>query len=187
MKMPLAYSNVPMAPSHNIAPFCNRERNPVDMVFSSVKTVSLVGTLSQIVGKCHQPDPRRPLPRSVIIQRLQLLMPNHKAFSSGRRMQVAAFVPTLVIVLVAVGCGGGGSPTTPTSNVKNRAFISNTYSGNLQIVNTQNDTTGFTAETTNSSGQVIPGSPVTVAVGTSVTFESITPDRSKTLCYDPNA
>jgi hypothetical protein len=68
--------------------------------------------------------------------------------------------------------------------VSHRAFISNTYSGNLQIMDTQNDTTPFTAQTTNSSGQIIPGVPVTISVGTSLTFEVVSPGLATTLVYD---
>jgi hypothetical protein len=64
--------------------------------------------------------------------------------------------------------------------------VSNTYSGALQIMNTQNDTTPYTQQTTNSAGQIIPGSPVAIAVGTSVTWEVVSSDRTKTMVFDPN-
>ena len=79
--------------------------------------------------------------------------------------RVAVLVLSLIFVLILVYCGGGSSSNTPPSKVQNRAFITNTYSGNLQIMDTQNDTTPYTAETTNSTGQVIPGVPVTITVG----------------------
>src|SRR5664279_703993 len=81
-------------------------------------------------------------------------------------------------------CGGSGSSTAPPSNVSHRAFISNTYSGNLQIMDTQNDTTPLTAQTTNSSGQIVPGAPVTITVGGSLTFEVESPNRATTLVYE---
>src|ERR1017187_6835635 len=81
-------------------------------------------------------------------------------------------------------CGGSGSSTAPPSKVSHRAFISNAYSGNLQIMDTQNDTTPFTAQTTNSAGQVIPGVPVTISVGTSLTFEVVSPGLATMLVYD---
>ena len=65
--------------------------------------------------------------------------------------------------------------------------MSNTYSGDLQIMDTQNDTTPYTQQTTNSAGQVIPGVPVTVTVGTSATWEVVTSDRTKTMVFDPTA
>jgi hypothetical protein len=71
--------------------------------------------------------------------------------------------------------------------VTHRAFITNTYSGNLQIMDTQNDTTPFTAETTNSSGQVVPGVPVTISVADSLTFAVVSPNLSTTLVYDQKA
>ncbi len=102
--------------------------------------------------------------------------------------RVAVLVLSLIFVLILVYCGGGsGTSTAPPSKVQHRALISNTYTGNLQIMDTQNDTTSYTAETTNSAGQVIPGVPVTISVGTSVTWETLSSDRSKTMVYDQNS
>jgi hypothetical protein len=115
-------------------------------------------------------------------------MSNHKVFSGDRGKRIAILVPTLIPVLLIAACGGNTSnPNATMSNVQNRAFISNTFSGNLQIVNTQNDTTGFTAETTNSAGQVVPGQPVTIAVSTTATFEAIGPNRAQTVVYNPTS
>jgi hypothetical protein len=112
-------------------------------------------------------------------------MSNHIVSSSDPVKRIAMLLPALLALLVWSACGGG-SPTTPTSNAKNRAFVSNAFSGNLQIVDSQNDTTPLTAQTTNSNGQVIPGQPVTIPVATSVTFEVESPDHTTTLTYDPN-
>ncbi|MGA2904537.1 MAG: hypothetical protein ABSD98_11935 [Candidatus Korobacteraceae bacterium] len=113
-------------------------------------------------------------------------MSNHNLLPGKRVKRIAAFVPLLTTVLLITACGGSGTAAAP-SGLQNRAFISNTYSGNLQIVDTQNDTTAYTAETTNSAGQVVPGVPVTVTVSTTVTFEVLSPDRSTTLVYDPSS
>jgi hypothetical protein len=112
-------------------------------------------------------------------------MSNHIVSSGNPVKRIAMLLPALLALLVWSACGGG-SPTTPTSGAKNRAFVSNTFSGNLQIVDSQNDTTPLTAQTTNSNGQVIPGQPVTIPVATSVTFEVESPDHTTTLTYDPN-
>ncbi len=53
-------------------------------------------------------------------------------------------------------------------------------------MDTQNDTTPYTAETTNSAGQVVPGVPVTITVGNSVTWEVVSSDLTKTMVYDPS-
>ncbi len=102
---------------------------------------------------------------------------------SMRLKRVAVLVLPLIFVLMLVYCGGGSNSST-ASGVHNRALISNTYSGALQIMDTQNDTTAYTAETTNSAGQVVPGVPVTISVGTSVTWEALSPGRSTTMVYD---
>jgi len=86
-------------------------------------------------------------------------------------------------VVFITSCGGGSS-TTPPSLAQHRAFVSNTYSGNLQIMDTQNDTTPLTAQTVNAYGQIVPGVPVTITVGSALTFEVVSPDRTTTLVYD---
>src|ERR1700757_279009 len=103
----------------------------------------------------------------------------------ARRKRVGGLVAAAVALVFLVACGGSGAPATPTSMVKHRAFVSNSFSGNLQIVDTQNDTTALTAETTNSSGQLVPGVPVTVPVSTTATFEVESPNNSTTAVYDP--
>ena len=100
--------------------------------------------------------------------------------------RVAVLIFALIFVLILVYCGGSSSSTPAPSNVKHRAFISNTYSGVLQIMDTQNDTTAYTAQQVNSAGQVIPGVPVTISVGNSATWEALSSDRSQTMVYDPS-
>lgn len=112
-------------------------------------------------------------------------MSNHIVSSGDPMKRIAKLLPALLALLVWSACGGG-APATPTSGAKNRAFVSNVFSGNLQIVDSQNDTTPFTAQTTNSNGQVIPGQPVTISVASSVTFEVESPDHTTTLGYDPD-
>lgn len=99
--------------------------------------------------------------------------------------RLLVLVLSLLIVAFITSCGGSsGSSTAPPSRVQHRAFISNTYAGNLQIMDTQNDTTPFTPQTTNSSGQIVPGVPVTITVGGSLTFEVESPSRATTLVYE---
>lgn len=52
-------------------------------------------------------------------------------------------------------------------------------------MDTQNDTTPYTAETTDTNGNLIPGVPVTISVGNSATWEVVTSDLTKTMVYDP--
>ncbi len=56
----------------------------------------------------------------------------------------------------------------------------------MQIMDTQNDTTPYTAQTTDSLGQLVPGSPVTINVGNSLTWAVVSSDRTKTLTFDPS-
>ena len=102
--------------------------------------------------------------------------------------RLPVLILSLLIVVFLTSCGGSsGSSGTPASKVQHRAFVSNAYSGNLQIMDTQNDTTPYTAQTINSSGQVIPGVPVTITVGGSLTFEMESPSRTTTLVYEQSA
>ncbi len=112
-------------------------------------------------------------------------MSNHNVLQGNRLKRVAALLLSSVAVLVISACGGNGTSNNTPSNVSHRAFITNTYSGNLQVVDTQNDTSPLTAETTNSAGQVVPGVPVTITVATSLTFAVLSPDKATTLTYDP--
>ena len=112
-------------------------------------------------------------------------MRNHSVSSGDRVKRLAALVPALVFVLTLVACGGSGTPNTPTSGAKNRAFISNAYSGNLQIVDTQNDTTPLTASTYDQNGNLVQGQPVTITVANEATFEAESPDHTVTAVYDP--
>lgn len=112
------------------------------------------------------------------------LMPNHSLSSGSRVKRLAVLVPALIAVLLLAACGSG-APTTPTSGAVNRAFISNSYAGDLQIVDSQNDTTPTSAQTTNSAGQLVPGAPITITVSSTVTFEAESPDHTTTVVYDP--
>jgi hypothetical protein len=54
-------------------------------------------------------------------------------------------------------------------------------------MNTQNDTTPYTQQTTNSAGQIVPGSPVDIAVGSSLTWEVVSSERTQTMVFDPSS
>ena len=114
-------------------------------------------------------------------------MSNHSVFRDRRCLRLAILLLTSIAVSLLSACGGNSTNNNnPPSSTKNRAFISNTFSGALQIVDTQNDTTPMTQETTNSAGQVVPGSPVTIPVANTVTFQSESPDHNTTVVYDPS-
>jgi len=97
--------------------------------------------------------------------------------------RVAVLALSLIFVLILVYCGGSATNTTP-SNTQHRALLSNTYSGALQVMDSQNDTTPYTQQTTSSTGQIIPGVPITISAGISVTWEVLSADRSTTMVYD---
>lgn len=101
-------------------------------------------------------------------------------------------------LLVLVSCGGSGNSVTgPNGNatlnapskLQNRAFITNQYSGNIQIVDSQNDTTAYYTVTNNNTGNTTPGgspaSAVNIVVGSSLTWEVLSPDDLETLVYNP--
>ncbi len=112
-------------------------------------------------------------------------MRNHHVSLGHRSKRLAAVLPAIVVVLTLVACGSSNPNTTPTSNAKNRAFISNAYTGNLQIVDTQNDTTPLTASSYDQNGNLVQGQPVTITVTNTATFEAESPDHTVTAVYDP--
>ena len=74
--------------------------------------------------------------------------------------------------------------------LKNRAFITNQYSGNVQIVDSQTDQTAYYTVTNNNTGITGPGvtgTAVNIAVGGSLTFELLSPDNLETLVYNPTS
>ena len=115
-------------------------------------------------------------------------MSNHSVLTGSRWTRLALVIPSLIAALTMAACGGGPNPNAPAvANVPNAAFISNSFTGSLQIVNTQNDTTGLTQQSTNSSGQVVQGQPVAITVvsGGTVSYEVLNPTKSNTVVYDP--
>ena len=97
-----------------------------------------------------------------------------------------------------VSCGSNGNSVTgPNGNatlnapskLQNRAFITNQYAGNIQIVDSQNDTTAYYTVTNNNTGNTTPGgspaSAVNIVVGSSLTWEVLSPDDLETLVYNP--
>ena len=104
---------------------------------------------------------------------------------------------TLFPLLVLVSCSSNNSVTGPNGNatvnapsmLKNRAFITNQFSGSIQIVDSQNDTTAFYTVTNNNTGVTGPGvtgTAVSIQVGGSLTFAILSPDDLETLVYNPS-
>lgn len=114
--------------------------------------------------------------------------------------RVIALVGAAVCLLAIASCGGSNgntSVTTPNGNtvnnpsgtLKNRAYISNQYSGNLQIVDSANDTTAFynSSNTNTSTTNQIVDLSVNIAVGVSSTFLARSPSGAMTAVYDPSS
>lgn len=111
--------------------------------------------------------------------------------------RVLALLAAAIFLLAMAACGGNGnnSVTTPNgntinnpkNNLKNRAYISNQFSGNLQIVDSANDTTAFFSSSNTNTGttnQIVDLS-VNIPVGLSTTFLARSPDGTITAVYDP--
>ncbi len=107
----------------------------------------------------------------------------------------------ILCALVMVSCGGGNNGNTtvvtpngntinnPKGTLKNRAYISNQFSGNLQIVDSSNDSTAFYSSSytyTSNTNQIVDLS-VNIPVGISATFLVLSPDRARTAVYDPTS
>ncbi len=102
-------------------------------------------------------------------------------------------------LLLSLSCGSGGSSVTgPNGNatvnkpsqLSNRAFITNQYSGNIQVVDSQKDQTSYYTVTNNNTGNsTVGGSPasaVAIVVGGSLSWAVLSPDDLETLVYNPN-
>lgn len=112
-------------------------------------------------------------------------MTNTFASSAARILRPLVLIPAVAAFLAFTACGGNGNSSNKpkTSKLTNRAFVSNTFSGGLQIVDTQTDVTATTGSTVNSFGQIIPGTPLSISVGNNITFEVESPDHSVTVVY----
>jgi hypothetical protein len=110
---------------------------------------------------------------------------------------VLLLVPSAALLLFVSCSGSGNSVTGPNGNatvnapskLQHRAFITNQFSGNIQIVDSQNDTTAYYTVTNNNTGNSTvggqPASAVSIAVGGSLTWEILSPDDLETLVYNP--
>src|SRR5271165_6186028 len=104
---------------------------------------------------------------------------------------------TLFSLLLIVSCGSsnnsvtgpnGNATVNAPSKLQNRAFITNQFSGNIQIMDSQTDMTAFYTVTNNNTGVTGPGvtgTAVSIMVGSSLTFEVLSPDGINTLVYNP--
>ena len=111
---------------------------------------------------------------------------------------VLLLVSSAALLLIA-SCGSSNSVTGPNGNVTvnapskltNRAFITNQFSGNIQIMDSQNDTTAYyTANNNNTGNSTTGGSPasaVGIAVGGTLTLMALRPDDAETVVYDPSS
>ncbi|HZD31217.1 MAG TPA: hypothetical protein VE779_06105 [Candidatus Angelobacter sp.] len=110
---------------------------------------------------------------------------------------VLLLVSSTALLLIA-SCGSSGTSTTgPNGNVTvnapshltNRAFITNSYNGNIQIVDSQNDTTAYYTATNNNTGNTTPGgspaSAVAIQLGGTSTLIALRPDDAETVVFQP--
>jgi hypothetical protein len=115
------------------------------------------------------------------------------------------FLVALVALGFGISCGGGNNSVTgPNGNVtvtapsklSNRAFITNQYSGNIQIVDSQNDTTAYYVVTNNNTGNSTtgtstnggtPANAVNILVGGTLTLMALRPDDAETVVYNPTS
>ncbi len=102
-------------------------------------------------------------------------------------------------LLLIASCGSSGtSATGPNGNatvnkpsqLNNRAFITNLYSGNVQVVDSKTDMTAYYTATNNNTGNsTVGGSPasaVSIVLGGSASWAVLSPDDTQTLIYNPS-
>jgi hypothetical protein len=124
---------------------------------------------------------------------------SYQQYERGTYLKRAVLLLVSTACLVGiVSCGSSNNSVTgPNGNatvnapsmLKNRAFITNQYSGNIQIVDSQTDATAYYTVTNNNTGVTGPGvtgTAVSITVGGSLTFEVLSPDGTETLVYNPS-
>jgi hypothetical protein len=116
-----------------------------------------------------------------------------------RLKRVVLLLVSSAALLLIAACSSGNSVTGPNGNVTvnapskltHRAFITNQYSGNIQVVDSQNDTTAYYTATNNNTGISTtggsPASAIAISVGGSLTWTLLSPDDLETLVYNPNS
>jgi len=112
---------------------------------------------------------------------------------------VLLLVSSAALLLIASCGSSNNSVTGPNGNVTvnapskltNRAFITNQFSGNIQIMDSQNDTTAYYTATNNNTGNSTtggsPASAVGITVGGTLTLMALRPDDAETVVYDPSS
>jgi hypothetical protein len=125
---------------------------------------------------------------------------SYQQYERGTRLKrvVLLLVSSATLLLIASCGSSGNSVTGPNGNVTvnapskltHRAFISNQFSGNLQIVDSQTDTTAYYTATNNNTGNTTPGgapaSAVAIQLGGSSTLMALRPDDVETVIFQPN-
>ncbi len=102
--------------------------------------------------------------------------------------RLAVLWVTVLLIGFLTACGGSSSSNSTTGQVTkltNRSFISNTFAGTLQVVDTATDVTAFQqSQQTNSAGQqVTVSTPISISLTGALTFEVGSPDMKTTAVY----
>jgi hypothetical protein len=105
--------------------------------------------------------------------------------------RLAVLVFTSLAILGINACGGSSNNSNPNgqkSNLTHRVFITNSYSGNVLIVDSQTDKAAYTQQqTTNASGQTVTISvPTAINVGGQLTWGVNAPNSAQTAVYASN-
>ena len=92
----------------------------------------------------------------------------------------------MAAILVLLSCGGGSSSSSSTSTlskIKKRAFVSNNFQSQIDIVNAANDTVNTLLSTT-TAGTTSSTLANTINVGSAPAQMVLTPDKTLTLVFD---
>ncbi len=104
-----------------------------------------------------------------------------------KRAIILVFSAAFLALLLSCGSGTSTSTTTnPVSKIKKRAFVTNNFQSQIDIVNAANDTIN-TILSTNVSGQTTTTLANTINTGTGPTQMVETPNKALTLVFDQGA
>jgi hypothetical protein len=94
---------------------------------------------------------------------------------------------TLAALLVLASCGGGNSGSsssqTTTSGIKLRAYVTNEFKGNIEIINAATDKENQVASV-DANGNTVLSPANVISAGVDPTIMALSPDKSLTLVFD---
>src|ERR1051325_8378359 len=174
MKIPLEYRSVPIAPSHSMGRCLRRETRSVGMEGSPRVSMQCT-TNARMAGSgcaasvCYNRD----FPATSLMATERL-----------KRAIILAFCAGALAILPSCGGGNSNSSSAPqVSKIKKRAFVTNNFANQIEILNAANDTVNTTF-VTSTNGTTTQSPTNLIRPGTNPAQMVVTSDKKLTLVFD---